>query len=142
MRAVFAILAISAGSAEAATYAVMDNGVVVNCVQWDGTSGWTPPSGKFAVLSPGCVPPIVVAPPAPTPTNLAPLAFLLRFTPAERTSIRALPALADWLDLVRAAVEIDVTNQQTIAGMQALVQYGVISADRSAWILDLSRASP
>ena len=35
-----------------ATYAVIENGVVVNSVEWDGVSPWTPPDGTTLVLAP------------------------------------------------------------------------------------------
>lgn len=70
---------------------------------------------------------------------IRPLAFLERFTSAERTTIRAAAgsddALADWLDMLRAAQEIDLESQRTIAGLQALVDAGLISAARKDEIL-------
>lgn len=33
-------------------YAVVENGVVINVVRWDGESAWTPPTGATAVIVP------------------------------------------------------------------------------------------
>lgn len=33
-------------------YAVVENGIVTNLVEWDGESEWTPPSGSTDVLVP------------------------------------------------------------------------------------------
>jgi hypothetical protein len=35
-----------------AVYAVIQNGVVVNSVEWDGQSNWTPPDSTIIVLAP------------------------------------------------------------------------------------------
>jgi hypothetical protein len=31
------------------TYAIVENGVVTNIVEWDGMTPWTPPAGSSAV---------------------------------------------------------------------------------------------
>lgn len=36
-----------------ATYAVIQNGIVANVVEWDGVSQWTQPAGDAVVLIPG-----------------------------------------------------------------------------------------
>ncbi|SEK02602.1 hypothetical protein [Paraburkholderia tropica] len=33
-------------------YAIVENGLVVNTVEWDGVSSWQPPSGSAAVQVP------------------------------------------------------------------------------------------
>jgi hypothetical protein len=73
------------------------------------------------------------------PNLIAPLAFLERFSQSERTAIRSAAAgddaLADWLDLLRAATEIDLASERTLNGMQALVDAGLIASDRRDEIL-------
>lgn len=34
------------------TYAIVENGAVINVVLWDGQSGWQPPAGSTANLLP------------------------------------------------------------------------------------------
>jgi len=76
----------------------------------------------------------VPAPPARR--IIPPLEFLLRFTAAERTAIRAAasasPELADWIDQARFAREIDLDAPTTAAGLDALVAAGLLTADRRA----------
>lgn len=33
-------------------YAIVQNGVVVNTIEWDGSSAWTPPAGASVVKIP------------------------------------------------------------------------------------------
>jgi hypothetical protein len=35
-----------------AIYAIIENGTVINVVEWDGVSNWSPPSGATALLPP------------------------------------------------------------------------------------------
>lgn len=68
-----------------------------------------------------------------------PLAFLERFTQEERIAIRRAARsneeLEDWLDMLRAAQEIDPEDPRTQAGMQALVEARLLSARRRDEIL-------
>ena len=68
-----------------------------------------------------------------------PLEFLLRFTAAERTAIRAAaavsPELADWIDQARFAREIELDAPTTAAGLDALVAAGLLTAERRAVVL-------
>ena len=84
----------------------------------------------------------VWSPPVPVPTTIAPLAFIQRLTGDERTAIRAIPALADFLDFVEAAVIVDVTDPLTTSAISGIVAYGALTAQRAAQVLDLSRTSP
>jgi hypothetical protein len=76
----------------------------------------------------------------PADARIAPLAFIARFTAAERTAIRAAAAanaeLADWLDRARFAREIDLANPVTLAGLDELVAAGLISPARQAAIVE------
>jgi hypothetical protein len=79
------------------------------------------------------------APPAPS-AEIAPLAFIARFTAAERAAIRAAAAvsaeLADWLDRARFARVIDLAAAETVAGMNALVAVGLLSGVRRDQIIE------
>jgi len=74
-----------------------------------------------------------------SPRVIAPLEFLLRFTAAERTAIRAAaaasPELADWIDQARFAREIELDAPTTAAGLNALVAAGLLTAERRAAVL-------
>jgi hypothetical protein len=80
------------------------------------------------------------APPARS-GEIAPLAFIARFTAAERAAIRAAAAgsaeLADWLDRARFARVIDLAAAETVAGMNALVAAGLLSGARRKHILEV-----
>jgi hypothetical protein len=94
------------------------SGITAYATRWDGSA-------------------FVPAPPARR--VIPPLEFLQRFTAAERTAIRAAAAsnaeLADWIDQARFAREIELDAATTIAGLDALVAAGLISAARKAAVL-------
>lgn len=74
------------------------------------------------------------------PKRITKLEFLQRFTQAERVAIRTAAKqsvpIEDYLALVDAATFIDVTRADTVAGVQALEQLGLIGAGRALEILD------
>ena len=74
-----------------------------------------------------------------SPRVIAPLEFLLRFTAAERTAIRAAaavsPELADWIDQARFAREIELDAPTTAAGLDALVAAVLLTGERRAAVL-------
>lgn len=76
--------------------------------------------------------------PAP-PRLLTKLDYLRRFTTVERIVIRAAaaqePALADYLELLAVAQEINLDDHDTIAAAQMLEAAGLLSAGRVAEIL-------
>lgn len=78
-------------------------------------------------------------PAAPKPKEITALAFMDRFTPDERAAIRAAArnsdALADWIDRFRAARTIGLEDARTIAGLDAVVSAGLLTAERKAAIL-------
>jgi hypothetical protein len=39
-------------SSQNQTFAIVENGIVVNVVQWDGLEEWSPPAGSQAVILP------------------------------------------------------------------------------------------
>lgn len=80
-------------------------------------------------------------PAPPKRVQLTTLEFLDRFTSAERGQIRAAAQsdpsgkVADWLERVRAAQEVDLTDTRTQKGMDVLVSAGLISNTRKDEIL-------
>jgi len=77
-------------------------------------------------------------PPAPAP-RWSSLQFIERFTDAEQlaivTAAASIPALRLWYDKAMAADEIVADDPRTIAGVQALVDAGLITAERRDQIL-------
>jgi hypothetical protein len=69
------------------------------------------------------------------------LAFLNRFAAEERIGIRAAaaqsPAIADYLAMLDAAQDVDLTDARTIGGANALEAAGLIGEGRAAAILAL-----
>lgn len=69
------------------------------------------------------------------------LAFLNRLTSDERIGIRAAaaqsPAIADYMAMLDAAQDVDLTDARTIGGVQALEAAGLIGEGRAAVILAL-----
>lgn len=67
------------------------------------------------------------------------LAFLERFTQAERIALRDAArqnaVLDDWLDLLRAAQEVDLDAERTVAGIAAFVNGALLTTKRAAEIL-------
>ena len=89
-------------------------------------------------------PPAAAAPPPlepelPRRRTCTPLAFLERFTQVERIAIRraarANDALEDWLDMLRAAQEVDLDDPRTQAGVRAMVEARLITPERAAEVL-------
>jgi hypothetical protein len=74
-------------------------------------------------------------------TKLTKLDFLNRMTAEERIGIRAAaavsPAIADYMAMLDAAQDVDLTDARTIGGVQALEGAGLIGAGRAAEILAL-----
>lgn len=74
-------------------------------------------------------------------TQLTKLAFLNRFTAEERITIRTAaaqsPAVHDYLEMLDAAQDVDLTDLRTIGGVQVLEASGLLAAGRGAEILAL-----
>lgn len=74
-------------------------------------------------------------------TTVSRVAFLQRFTAEERVAIRTAaqssPAIEDYLELLNASQEVDVTHAVTVAGVQQLEAAGLLAAGRAAEILAL-----
>jgi len=74
-------------------------------------------------------------------TKLTKLEFLNRMTSAERIAIRekakVSPAIHDYMAMLDAAQDVDLTDPRTIGGVQALEASGLIGEGRAAEILAL-----
>lgn len=96
---------------------VADPSVAAESHYWDGTA---------AVANP---------PPPSAPVVWSALEFMERFTKQERNNIRAAAKqnadLEDWLDLLRAAGEVNPEDQRTIDGLAALVAAGLLTQQRA-----------
>ena len=116
-------------------YEVIDaQGAVVNNIILDNPATWLPP--------PGCsvrpyVAPTPQAPAAVAIVVLTQLAFLRRFTAAERIAARASsdPLIVDFLHLLDLAQDIRLDDPDTIAGVRYLETVGVLAAGRADVIL-------
>ena len=112
-------------------------------MHWDGEIGFAETASGVSPLDLDDFQPWLDAWNAATvpasPRVIAPLEFLLRFTAAERTAVRAAAAisaeLADWIDQARFAQEIDLDATTTAAGLDALVGAGLLTAERRATVL-------
>jgi hypothetical protein len=86
-----------------------------------------------------------VAPIVPT-TVLTAEGFINRFSQAEEQAILTAAQtswqISLWLSKELSATTVDVTDSLVVSGMAAVVGAGLVSAARSAVILDLSQPSP
>lgn len=85
---------------------------------------------------------IAAMPPEPARRRVVtPLAFMERLTQSERIAIRTAAraaggeALDDWLDMLRAAQDVDLDDPRTVAGVAAVVAAGLLTAERGAALL-------
>lgn len=79
-------------------------------------------------------------PPPPAPRTLTPSTFKQRFTLAERTAIRAAGAtdmvIADYLDILATARDVDLNDANVVAGLDYMVGQALITASRKDEILN------
>jgi len=77
--------------------------------------------------------------PTPVPRVYTSYEFILRFTAAERLAYRTASTtdqnIADFMELVHAAHEIQTDHPMTIAGMDYLVSVGILTQQRRDEIL-------
>lgn len=103
---------------------------VVNIIVLDNLNDWPIPEGYSLreISSPET--PVIAQP-------LTQLAFLRRFTAAERIAIRSStdPVILDFMHLVSLAQDILVTDEDTIMGVGYLAQEGYILPERVEQIL-------
>lgn len=129
-------------------YAVVSGTTVINVIEWDSLSGWTPPVGTQLVplSNEPCEPGATYAP-GSTPRFILPprvyrwtaYQFLNRFTDSELMAVRARSQTdaATWkfLTFATAAQEVVSNDPMTVAGMDYLVSIGIITAARRSEIL-------
>ena len=79
--------------------------------------------------------------PPPVRRVVTALAFMERLTSAERIAMRAAArapgaeALEDWLDLLRAAQEVNLDDPRVAEGLGAFVAAGALTTQRAAELL-------
>ena len=142
-----ASLSLTAQSALAEKFAVLDNNTVVNVIEGDANDTGFQSAFPTAVplKAPGAIGSTYAngaftAPPAaPTPAHVwvSAVEFMRRFTPAERITIRGStdPIVVDFLDLLDKAQDVDVKDSLTQQAVGYLEQTGLIGSGRSGQIL-------
>jgi hypothetical protein len=151
---IFSLALLAPLCAHAANYVVV---CATTCTAFDGT---TQPAGTALnriiadpTFNPGpglaLIPDTgqsIYAPPPPAPTIIAPLDFMSRLTPAEQTAIatagQSNAQILLFLLKLSGATQVDVTDPLTVAGVNAMVSAGLLTAPRGAQILNLLQASP
>jgi len=124
-------------------YAKIESGYVTNVAIGQPDSSWVVTDGTVSIGATynGTV---FTPEPSPLPEEIEPtpitlLAFRNRFTMTEKQGIyTAAETVVDiriFLDDIAAASEIDLTDPQTIAGVQALEAAGLITTVRATEIL-------
>ena len=116
----------------AVTFPVAEPLEWVECSTTPGVApGWLYDGALFTA-------PAAPPPPAPT-TQISPLQFIARFTPAETAAISAAAlgnaAMLMWLVQASAASFIDLADPRTKAGLDSMVGAGLLTAAREAEIL-------
>lgn len=102
------------------------NGAWVAC--GDASPGWLYDGATFA-------------PPAPVvlPKILTKVQYLKRFTQAERIAIREAAKTSavvnDYVQLLDASSDVDLADEDTVAGAQQLESAGLLAAGRAAEVL-------
>ena len=104
-------------------------------VEWHGMAFDTHDHTLAPVINPdGSIEGVVVG------RTLTKLEYLRRFTDKERIAIRAAAeqnaALADYLQLMEAAQDINTGDEDTVAAVTMLEQVGLIAAGRAQEILN------
>jgi len=100
------------------------------------------PDVGFALRTPEVSEPATPPEPGPTPpppNRATPLEFIDRFTEAEQLAIvsatMAVPQVKLWYDKLLAASFVDFADPRLAAGLDALVQAGLLTAERRAEII-------
>ena len=96
---------------------------------------WVDPALGFS--GQGFLPVYVVIPEPVVPRDITAIAFLQRFTTAERVAIRASadPIIADYLDLLRVSTLVNLDNADTVQGVSYLVAQGLLTPERADALL-------
>lgn len=125
-------------------YQIVWEDMSISFAELDGTP--TAPVGGYEVVSLGDAPPAWAAPDTTSAAGALPpsdiitkLEYLNRFSDVELealyTAAKADVKLEIWLERFRLAEFIDLRDQRTVAGVQALEAAGIIGAGRAAQIL-------
>lgn len=128
--------------------ALINNGKVIGVREgdWSGKSGYVLlAEGEKAVqglsFDPDRSPRFFMERPAPTSLKWTAFQFLLRFTETEREGFRVAaqtdPKVADFIQLCGAASEVEANHPMTVAGMEYLVDQGLLTQARSYEVLGL-----
>lgn len=148
------VLVSAAGIVEAAPYTPQSGhtiqGDVPPDMNWIDVTALPSPPGLGSTYNPSTrtfAAPVLPLVPAPAiPTTITPLDFMARLTPAEQTAIatasQSNAQVLLFLLKLAGAQDVSVTDPLTVAGIQAMVAAGLLTVDRGAQVLDLSRASP
>jgi hypothetical protein len=113
-----------------------DTGMVINTIVADYEFVETNYSGHYRLVPP-------TPPPPPLPTwVITKVAMISRFTPQEYVGIvgatKTDVEVQAWYDLFQAASKVNLQDQRTIAGINALVPKDLITQDRADTILTTS----
>jgi hypothetical protein len=123
-----------------ATYKVLDKvtGAALYEYAADAPINWNefPFTDYDHVLQPA----VTATPATPNNTVITKLAFLRRFTQAERITLRGAaaqsPALADYMAMIDMAQDVTLSDPDTVAGVKMLEAAGLIAAGRTQEILN------
>lgn len=136
------LLICSPSSCRAPDRTVQPAGTAINRITWDGSAALSAPPGTQIIPDDGRA----IYRPHRLATQISALGFINRFTPGEQQAVQTAAQthwnIQLWMTEVSAAGTIDVTNYTVTQGMAALVAANLITAARSAQILDLSHPSP
>ena len=134
------VLAIFSLPVSGAQYAVVDSSsAVVNIVEWDGASPYAPGTGLTLRLATTGDLASWNSKIIPAPPIISSVAFWARFTASEQTAIATAAqnnaSINVWLITALTYSSIDLTNQTTKAGLDALVAAGLLTSARETAIL-------
>jgi hypothetical protein len=124
--------------------AIIEAGVVSNIIEVERLEDWPDavdagPAGPGWTYVDGVFSP-PASPPAPEQVyTMTPLTFIARLTPEEQHAIVSAaqnsPDIMLWLLQLMGAQEVDVRDTRTIAGVDAMIGAGLLSADHRETLL-------
>lgn len=138
------------------SYAIIENGIVINTAVAEGAWPFPEqhaieiPDGVGVAIGdsgdPATWPAPVVSPEPPSPPTvkapLTPLQFFDRFTDEEQlaivTATMQVPQVKLWYDKLIAATSVVEEDPRLATGLDALVAFGLLAAERRAMVLPVS----
>lgn len=118
-------------------------GTALSRIVWDGATPYTPPAGMQAIPDDGRA---VYQPARKAPVSIGSFGFIARFTAAEQQAIQTAAQtnwqVQLWMTQLAASGTVSVTNATVTQGMAELVALNLLTAARSAQILNLAVSSP